>query len=280
MGTDNPADVRRVVAHELGHTWNQLHTPCGNPPNVDPNYPYTTGMGVYGFDLSANTLKPPSTPDIMGYCANPWISDYIYSRVINYRELNSASSGTLSAKQAVLLVWGRIVNGRPLLEPSFQIVTRPKLPIKPGPYTAEAIATDGSTLFSFTFDAAEVADDPSGSRPFVFAVPMNEHRAAQLASLRVVAPGGVAAVSSLSTARGQQHAAHDSIVTRRSGAAVRLEWNASVHPMLMVRDPDTGEVLTFARGGNAQLRTSKQTLDLELSDGVRSHRAHLAISRR
>ncbi|HEV2083992.1 MAG TPA: hypothetical protein VGR09_02845, partial [Gemmatimonadales bacterium] len=85
LGTDNPADVKRVTAHELGHTWNQLHTPCANPPNIDPDYPYGTGIGVYGFDVAATSVKPPSTSDIMGYCSDPWISDYIYQRVMNYR---------------------------------------------------------------------------------------------------------------------------------------------------------------------------------------------------
>jgi hypothetical protein len=38
----------------------------------------------------------------------------------------------------------------------------------------------------------------------------------------------------------------------------------------MVRDPDTGEVLSLARGGDVQLWTSKNRLDLVLSDGVKS----------
>ena len=101
LGTDDPADVVRVTAHELGHTWNQLHTPCANPPNVDPNYPYGTGIGVYGFDVAATSLKPPSTSDIMGYCSDPWISDYIYQRVMSYRAANAAPAQVAgSSKQS------------------------------------------------------------------------------------------------------------------------------------------------------------------------------------
>jgi hypothetical protein len=47
----------------------------------------------------------------------------------------------------------------------------------------------------------------------------------------------------------------------------------------MVRDPDTGEVLSFARGGNARVWTQKRQVDLEISDGVRSQRVRRAISR-
>jgi hypothetical protein len=49
--------------------------------------------------------------------------------------------------------------------------------------------------------------------------------------------------------------------------------------MIMVRDPDNGEVLAFARGGTALVRTPKSELDLEVSDGVRSQRVRLAINR-
>jgi len=71
----------------------------------------------------------------------------------------------------------------------------------------------------------------------------------------------------------------ESIVARREGENVSLRWNAAVHPMIMVRDPDTGEVLSFARGGTAVLRSAKAELDLDVSDGVRSQRVRLAISR-
>jgi hypothetical protein len=38
----------------------------------------------------------------------------------------------------------------------------------------------------------------------------------------------------------------------------------------MVRDPDTGDVLSFARGGEVEVMTSKTRVDLLLSNGVRS----------
>jgi hypothetical protein len=282
MGTDDPSIVKRIVAHELGHTWNQLHTPCGNPPpsTVDPGYPYGNGIGVYGYDVTASSLKPPSSPDIMGYCSDPWISDYIYRRVLEFRKANPLSSqanGTIA--QPTLLVWGRIVNGQPILEPAFEIVTRPSLPTRPGPYAVEGVATDGSPVFSLSFDAKEIADDPGRSRHFAFAVPLNPAQLARLGSLRLMAPGGRVAARAQPTVQLRPGGQPESFMARRDAAGVTFSWNPLARPMVMIRDPDTGKVLSLARGGSVQLQTTKGTLALEASDGVRSHRVRLAIKR-
>jgi hypothetical protein len=271
LGTDAASDVNRVVAHELGHTWNQLHTPCANPPAIDPNYPYGLGIGVYGFDVTDRRLKPPSTSDIMGYCPDPWISDYIYKRVMDYRAAHPAGVQTAqSTREPAILIWGRIVNGQPILEPAFHIVTRPQLPERAGPYSVEAVATDGGSLFRLSFEAKEVPDDPSGTRYFAFAVPLDQAGAERLGSLRIDGPAGGASAASRSVGPVSPASVPDSIAVERRGGRVELRWNPSAERMIMVRDPDTGEVLSFARGGRARVTTSKGTLDLVASDGVRS----------
>jgi hypothetical protein len=282
IGWDDPSDAARVVAHELGHTWGRRHSPCGgpDPATLDNLYPYQGGqIGVYGMDLDRGELKPPTTPDIMGYCfAGPWLSDYTYRNVMEFRESNPVGSAVSAVPQLSLLVWGRVVDGRPVLEPGFQIVTRPKLPKRPGPYTVSAMAPDGSRLITLSFDVAAADEGTTGDGHFAFAVPLDQAHALRLGSLRLDGPGG--SVSSLPPmAQLGTGPLLESIVARREGDNVSLRWDASTHPMIMVRDPDTGEVLSFARGGTALVRTAKNELELNVSDGVRSHRLRLAINR-
>lgn len=282
VGTDDPSEVRWAVAHELGHTWGQWHTPSCDPTpsTVDPSYPYRDGnIGVYGYDLIGGALRSPSLPDVMGYCDNPWISDYIYERVMNFRRTNAGRMAASVAAQPAVLVWGRIVDGLAVLEPTFQIVSRPHLPKAPGPYSLAATASDGTPLFSLSFDATPLADNPTGSRHFAFAVPLDQARAARLASLRLSGPGIRVAALTQSQGRLQRAAGTNEVTVQREAGGVRLQWDASAHPVIMVRDPDTGQVLSFARGGNAQVWTGKGAVDLELSDGVRSHGVRRAISR-
>jgi hypothetical protein len=280
LGWDEPGDVSRVVAHELGHVWGEQHSPCGSPPNLDPNYPYGSGnIGVFGLDVASTALKNLSTPDIMGYCKNPWISDYTYRRVQDYRR-NNVTSVAAGPKQPALLVWGRIVNGRPVLEPAFEIVTRPSLPAKPGPYSIAGTAADGAQLFALSFDAAAAADDPQGTRSFAFAVPLQAAQASRLTDLRMSGPGGAVAASRRIAAADMQTGARSStaMTARRDGAGVLLQWNAAAQPMIMVRDAQSGEVLSFARGGTARLNTSKHQLELVVSDGVQSHPVRISVA--
>jgi hypothetical protein len=285
VGSDAPADVAQVVAHELGHNWGRWHSPACNPPptSFDPDepYPYDNGrIGVYGLDMGSEQVRPPSDPDIMGYCPNPWISDHTFNRVLAFRASAASSSSAMArATQLSMIVWGRIQNGRMVLEPSFQVVTRPSLPTKPGPYTLEATAADGRRLFSISFDATPVADDRSGTRHFAFAVPLDPALAPQVTTLRLQGPGAPIAAVAQSRDNVRRGVPPEAVSVRREGDGVTLQWDAGAHPMIVVRDPDTGEVLSMARGGEVRIATGKAELDLEVSDGVRSYGLRRAISR-
>jgi hypothetical protein len=291
LGWDDLGTRGAVVAHELGHNWGRNHAPCGNPANLDANYPYSGGTtGVYGLDLGTPTptLEPPTTSDIMGYCKPQWISDYNYRAVLNYftgPNFFVTSADVNPSVQPCLLVWGHIANGELVLEPAFQITTRPRLPSRPGPYSLEARADDGTTLFALSFTPDEVADARQSQQNFVFAVPLSETNAARLSSLHVAGRGREVVSSAASPApttgaRPQMVTQSDLVQLRRvAGARLSLRWDSQAHPMIMVRDAATGKVLSFARGGDAQVLTRNGKVDLVLSDGVKSRMKRVQVPR-
>lgn len=287
LGWDYLPSGDGVVAHELGHNWGRLHAPCGAPPNVDTSYPYADGVtGVYGLDIVTTAIKSPMASDIMGYCSNQWISDYTYSGILAYRVASGvpvAAAGAAGVVQPSLLVWGRVEQGRLVLEPAFTIVARPVPPRQTGPYRVEGLAADGSTVFSIPFGMETVADAPAGSdAQFAFVIPLDAATESRLATLRLSAAGQEVRAPSIQVPAGsptvdpQPAPAAEALGDGR----VQLRWNAAAHPMVMVRDARTGDILSFARGGAATVSSRDAELELVLSDRVRSVSRRVRVQRR
>jgi len=113
-------------------------------------------------------------------------------------------------------------------------------------------------------------------------VPLPSASIGRISTLRVVGQGrqavrSVAAAEASRDAQFKAGALPDSVDLRRSAGGVRLRWNARAHPMVMVRDAETGEVLSLARGGEVHVATAKGELDLVLSDGVRSRAKRVRV---
>jgi hypothetical protein len=266
IGWDKLPSASSVAAHEWGHNWDRGHAPCGNAANPDAQYPYSGGeTGVIGYDFGTQTLKPADSHDIMGYCDNEWISDYTYQKILDFRSNEAlVSNGMGEAIQPALLVWGRIENGRAVLQPAFRITTRPSLPTRPGPYRLEGRGAGGVTVFGFDFTPFEVADDRQGAKHFAFAVPLRPEHAARVTSLHLAGGGIQTSVSQIAS----EPAVVD--VSRSGAGRVALRWDAAKSPMIMVRDPVSGDILSFARGGAAEVETTRTDLSLTVSDQVGS----------
>jgi hypothetical protein len=284
-GYSDGGNYPEVFAHETGHNMGRQHSPCGNPANPDPNYPYAGGgIGVWGYDTTLGLLYTPSTyKDIMGYCPPyVWVSDWVYKGILTFRAgtggflVVGAEDSPLPKAQATaqdcLLVRGMVHDdGSVELLPSFRTRALPTAPVGAGEYTLAGLDAKGASLFTAPIELVEVGCSPNGhERHFLLALPYDAALLDALAGLSVLKGDQVLASHKAATAT----MAVAPEATRLSDDKVQLTWDASVHPTVMVRDADTGEVLAILSGGQQNFTTRATRFDLVLSDGVsgRTHR--------
>jgi len=273
-----------VLAHEEGHNFGRQHSPCGDASNPDPNYPYAGGtIGVPGWDVfvPSGNIKPITDTDIMGYCNNQWISDYVYKSVLSFRVSNSfdvvtqdsamgAALRTLAVGKEGLLVWGRLEKGQMILEPAFRVVAT-SAAIAEGPYTWEAKDAKGQVLSRVPFQMYEVADMPNDEpKHFAFVVPLESAALDALDSMHVMRGTTELALQKSKTAAQSQSAMRIFRIVTLPNRKAEIHWDALTHPVAMLRDAKTGEVRGFLRGGDATIEDLPDNAELQLSDGVKS----------
>ncbi len=183
-----------VIAHEIGHNLNLFHAPCGGAFGPDPYYPYADGsIGSWGYDFRNGTLVAPEAPDLMSYCNPQWISEYGFTRAMNYREtaprlMASAEAGGIGSKG--LLVWGGVNgDGELELEPSFVVDSSSSVPTLSGPYRLTGRTANGVTIFTVDFGMAELGDGPGNA--FAFVLPVQPGWAESLHEITLTGPEGI-----------------------------------------------------------------------------------------
>ena len=253
--------LRLVFAHELGHNLGRPHTPCDEPLTdpgaVDADYPWPDGhIGVWGHDFGngdddddgsggsggdgpglGHLFNPEGYRDLMSYCYPQWISDYSFTRMLEFRLADAGSAGISASAQAadrrtargdMLLLWGGVDDGELRLEPAFVFRTAARRPSQPGPYRLSGRDAEGRSLFSVSFTPTPVAhgiDDDN--RAFAFAIPFDPAWAETLDVLTLSGPEGTTTVD---RARGGRAALLVDRVTGRVRSIVR-HWSDTIPPM-------------------------------------------------
>ncbi len=155
------------LAHEVGHSLNLSHAPCGDAGNPDPDFPHADGaIGAWGYDFRDGTVVNRGFADVMGYCHPAWLSDYSYRRVLEHRRHRF----TGGSQRRSLVLSGGVVGGSLTLEPPYWLSMAPLTPSRPGPYRVEGfLGTD--LRFSLGFVPSR---DKFGDKYFLFAVPVDQ----------------------------------------------------------------------------------------------------------
>ena len=265
-----------VAAHEWGHNFNRPHAPCGTAGNPDPSFPHLGGaIGVFGWNRTLNTVPPPTTADLMGYCRSSWISDFSWTRALTYRQstnLLASVSAAAAEPRDGLLVWGRIVDGAVTLEPAFRV----RAPITRGAsaptHVIEAFDDTGTSLISLPI-SAELVDHATEhtEQQFAAVVPWSAALEARLARVQVRDVRSPLLVASR-TSNNPLIAPIDPALTIEmiAGDRRRIRWDQRVHPMVMVREQRTGTIVGFVRTSGTVVRGTGERLEYVVSDGVRS----------
>jgi hypothetical protein len=272
LGWDWSGSAGEVMAHEFGHNWGRYHAPCGGVSGPDPSFPYAGGIiGAFGWNVRTNALLQQTTSDLMGYCSPTWISDYNYKAVLTYRASTKAGTITSPDLQPGLLVWGTVAgDGTITLEPAARVTARSVLPARDGSFSVVGTDAAGNAIFTVAFEPLDVSEDVGDDEQhFAFVVPMSDANHTRLRTLSVRGNGRSAARTARLSATGLDGAAAAAALDAAGGNA-RLRWNSTDLPLVVVRDRTTGEVLSFARGGDISVPSVAAELDLVFSDGIHS----------
>ena len=130
----------------------------------------------------------------------------------------------------------------------------------------EGLADGGSPVFSLSFAGRQLGHGPTGVRHFAFAIPLDQVRPEELQRVRLSAPGSALALAEIE--RADAPGAGDVLATRLDGGRVRLQWGDERPSVVVVRDPESGAILSFARGADALVGTDAAALDPVVAPGL------------
>lgn len=279
IGWDQGSTYQRIFAHEIGHNFALAHAPCG--VGGGGSYPYSGGqIGVWGWNAVSNSLVSPTTTDVMGYCSTQWVSDWTWEQVAA-RRAYTGGMVTSAARTDGVLLWGRSDANGTVLEPAFSVVAQPTPEAANANFVADLYDEMGGLIASHRIASDEV-DHDAGQQQFAVVVPLapaQQQRVSRivLRSLRSPLPAAVVRSALTQTAAFRSDSAASVVALAPqvrlesvAGGRRRANWNNQAYRMGMVRDRNTGEILSFLRKPGDEFRTDGRAVEVVFSDGARS----------
>lgn len=100
-----------IMAHEIGHNHGRRHAPCGNPSDVDGQFPSGDARtDVWGYDRRSEKFFAPDNYDVMSYCHPQWLGDYTYRALLNrVAQTNNAVSANQTGTPAAKVSWYTVI---------------------------------------------------------------------------------------------------------------------------------------------------------------------------
>ncbi|MCX9157309.1 IPT/TIG domain-containing protein [Niveibacterium sp. 24ML] len=257
-----------TMTHEVGHNMSLGHAPCGNPPDAETDFPYSSGgLGpypVHEFDSDRNgsagpeaVYFPSSANDVMGYCDGEWFSDYNYGRVQTFLQSFAYPQIKPFAQPVEMIdLFGAIKDGKvSLAPPGARMAT---LPYAGGGDHTLRVTTVSGAVVEVPFTPVKVADGEAGLAHFHVALPnpgeisrIEVLRGTQNFPVTLDAPPRAAALALGDTASADA----GKVSWSEAGGRLKLAWDAARYPVLRVRHLGSQPTVLALRltGGQAEL---------------------------
>jgi len=177
-----------------------------------------------------------------------------------------------------LMITGRVNAGAVTLDGSFELDANPSIEDSNGRFVLEGFDSSGTMVFSHRFSPFTVSDARPDDEAFVVGVPVDARTRSVLARVEVREMGGRA--RSHTRVRASGPALESSITATRLAGGLRLTRPTGSTRMILVRNPDTREVIGVSRQGSLDLSDFGNTPEVELlvSDGVSSIRQRVNVA--
>jgi hypothetical protein len=195
---------------------------------------------------------------------------------------DTAAAGEVFTHPAVM-VRGRVAAAGLELDPLMTTAAAPTPDLRPaGAFRLRGLDDDGTVSFDVHFDTVLLAEVPgAGERQFLLVVPLGAGGALSLARVELTGPEGHTVIRrAMVSAAGLRTAlagTGDIQITRDPAGGFEVRWDAERFPLLQLREPESGAVLALGRSGVVRISRDLASVELGISDGVRSALRRIAL---